>query len=143
MGGSVNVPFYLAQSISVAFYIFAFTEGWLSIFPPIRKYWCSLWPMACCAVAFASVGLASRIRYPILFIIAFSLFAVFLGSFERFGHPDGLCAADVGRFSAGQFWRIFAVFFPAVTGVLAGVNLSGTLANPRASIRAAPWGPLW
>ena len=27
VGGSVNLPFYLAQAISVAFYIFAFTEG--------------------------------------------------------------------------------------------------------------------
>ena len=33
VGGSVNVPFYLAQSISVGFYIFAFSEGWLSIRP--------------------------------------------------------------------------------------------------------------
>ncbi len=40
----------------------------------------------------------------------------------------------IGTYPSGSFWQIFAVFFPAVTGVLAGVNLSGTLATPRRSI---------
>ncbi|HRJ44384.1 MAG TPA: hypothetical protein PL105_20995, partial [Caldilineaceae bacterium] len=31
VGGSVTMPFYLAQAISVAFYIFAFSEGWQRI----------------------------------------------------------------------------------------------------------------
>jgi solute carrier family 12 (sodium/potassium/chloride transporter), member 2 len=33
VGGSVSVPLYLALSISVAFYIFAFGEGYRRIFP--------------------------------------------------------------------------------------------------------------
>ncbi|MCB0080177.1 MAG: hypothetical protein KDE47_04580, partial [Caldilineaceae bacterium] len=144
VGGSVNVPFYLAQSISVAFYIFAFTEGWLSIFPrhPAASVLFAAYAL-CCAIAFASVGLASRIRYPILFIVAFSLFSVLLGSFEQFGHPGAVYAPQLwGDFPRGQFWRIFAVFFPAVTGVLAGVNLSGTLENPRVSIPRGTMGAI-
>jgi amino acid transporter len=135
VGGSVNLPFYLAQAISVAFYIFAFTEGWLSIFPGQPGILVLFAAYGVCfLVAVASMELAVRIRYPILFIIAFSLLAAFLGA-NGFFRAEPLQAPQWwGSFPSGGFWEMFAVFFPAVTGVLAGVNLSGTLANPRRSI---------
>ncbi len=91
--------------------------------------------MVCALVAFVSVGFAARMRYPILFLVMFSLFSILLGIFPRFGNPGAVYTPElIGAFPDGTYWQIFAVFFPAVTGVLAGVNLSGTLANPRRSI---------
>ncbi len=136
VGGSVNVPFYLARSISVAFYIFAFAEGWRSIFPGSSEILIIFLTFAACyLVAYISVGLAASLRYPILFIVAFSLLSVFLGSFSLFGRGGAVYTPQwIGTYPDGNFWAIFAVFFPAVTGVLAGVNLSGTLKTPRTSI---------
>ena len=64
---------------------FAFSEGWLSIFPTHSQAVIVLVAYAACfSIAFISVGLAAQIRYPILFIISFSLFSILLGAFPRF-----------------------------------------------------------
>ena len=48
VGGAVGVPLYLAQGISVALYVLAFSEGWLRIFPT-HNVW------LICLIAFAVV----------------------------------------------------------------------------------------
>ncbi len=143
VGGSVNIPLYFAQSISVAFYIFAFTEGWLTIFPahpPVLVLFAAYG--ACFLVAYISVGFVARLRYTIVVVIAFSLIAAIMGTFAPFRETALERPELWGTFSEGSFWVVFAVFFPAVTGILTGVNLSGTLRNPRTSIPAGTMGAI-
>lgn len=136
--GSVTIPFYLAQSISVAFYIFAFAEGWARLFPDHPQSYVVLTLFAgIFGLALLDMKLVSLVRYPIALVVTGSLVSIFMG-------PGFKITPTVYPVGGGKsFWALFAVFFPAVTGVTTGVNLSGTLRNPRRDIprgTLAAWG---
>jgi amino acid transporter len=136
VGGSVSVPLYLAQAIAVAFYLFAFSEGWQRIFPA-HPTWAIVLVgfFVVSIVSVVGVNFAKNIQLLILVIVAVSLVSIYLGGVEALGGVGFQYApAFWGSFSSGSFWEIFAVFFPAVTGILSGVSLSGALKDPRRSI---------
>ncbi|HSH74212.1 MAG TPA: amino acid permease, partial [Longimicrobiales bacterium] len=66
-------------------------------------------------------------------ILAISLSMFFLGASPPEIRPDGaLIFTDLA--DPDPFMLVFAIVFPAFTGITAGVGLSGDLANPRRSI---------
>lgn len=136
VGGSVGIPLFIAQGISVALYVLAFSEGWLRIFPAHSGVLVALIAFVVVfGIAYISAQFAARIQYFILGIIGLSLFSVFLASFP-IGGRAGLTETAVlwGSFSEWSFWETFAIFFPAVTGIMVGISLSGSLKDPRRSI---------
>ena len=141
IGGSIGFTLYLSQAVSVAFYLIAFSQaftplfGWiqdtLGIIPDARMI--SI-PAAIILIVLmlkkgANIGVTAL--WIVASILGISLVMFFLGKpivenpvinfFSKIENPDNV-------------YKVFAIIFPAFTGMTAGVGLSGDLKNPRKSI---------
>ena len=138
IGGSVGIPLYLSQAFAVAMYVFGFREGWLWAFPTHDPLLVDLGVFGVIFVlAFISASLAFRVQYVVMAVLGASLLSVLISpslwSVQGDVRPWG-GFESVGTAGTTGFWAVFAVFFPAVTGITAGANMSGELKSPRRSI---------
>jgi len=135
-GGAIGIPLYIAQAISISFYIAGFAECWHFIFPKHELFFVSLiiWFLIL-VVSYTSAKLAFRIQYVVMAFIGASIISIFLGNAQSIHN-----VSVWEQFSIKGFWPAFAIFFPAVTGILAGASMSGELKDPKVSIAK---GTIW
>jgi amino acid transporter len=132
-GGAIGIVLFLAQSVSIGFYCIGFGEVLAYLIPLQIK----AAPQIIAAVAvsflfiFAWLGAdwATRFQYVVMSILVVAIASFIIGGLLKW--DSALLSQNWAPSGFNiNFWGLFAIFFPAVTGFTQGVSMSGDLKNP-------------
>ncbi len=141
VGGTIGISLYFSQAISVAFYMIAFAEAFTPAFGWIQtqlgflpQTWMVAVPAAIILLLLIlkkGANMGVTVLWIIVTTLGVSLVMFFMGK-------SSVEATSLELFATVKephdFFKVFAIIFPAFTGMTAGVGLSGDLKNPRRSI---------
>ncbi|KAM4602609.1 solute carrier family 12 member 1 [Polymixia lowei] len=155
-GGSIGLIFAFANAVAVAMYVVGFAETVVDLLiennaimvdqvNDIRIIGC-ITVLLLLGISVAGMEWEAKAQIVLLIILLVAIVNVFVGTFipateskksKGFFNYDSRIFLEnfTPNFSTGEtFFSVFAIFFPAATGILAGANISGDLKDPQAAI---------
>jgi amino acid transporter len=132
IGGAIGFPLFLSQAFSVTLYAFGLAESLRLVMPDVPVQAAAFIIILVVSVlSFIGASYALKAQMPVMVFIGVSIIALVVGAIMKSSGTQLPVFPPSGEIT---FWHGFAVFFPAVTGVMAGLGLSGDLKNPGRSI---------
>ncbi|MGM0375612.1 MAG: amino acid permease [Bacteroidota bacterium] len=144
IGATIGIALFLSQAISIAFYIIAFTETFQMFFEWVSSQYGMKLPRQVISIPVLLIlavlilrkgaNLGVGMLYGVAGILFLSLLLFFLGSGEPEVTAGNHFSSNFGFSNRDAFFTVFAICFPAFTGMTAGVGLSGDLKQPGKSL---------
>lgn len=132
IGFALGIPLFFRQALSVAFCVIGFAESLKDLVPAWDITNIGIGTLGVVTLlTYTSVSGALKVQMGIFIAIIASLVALFTGQGIAPMPPETFVPAPLQSLG---FWVVFAIFFPAMTGVESTVSLSGDLRNPSKSL---------
>ncbi|XP_060119378.1 solute carrier family 12 member 2-like isoform X2 [Heteronotia binoei] len=154
-GGAIGLIFAFANAVAVAMYVVGFAETVVELLKEhgavmldgtndIRIIG-AITIVILLGISLAGMEWEAKAQIVLLVILLLAIADFIIGTFIPFeskkprgffGYKAEIFSENFGPdFRDGEtFFSVFAIFFPAATGILAGANISGDLADPQSAI---------
>lgn len=154
-GGSIGLIFSFANAVAVAMYVVGFAETVVEMLNDIDALMTdelndirivgTLTVILLLGISVAGMEWEAKAQIVLLIILIGAIFNYFIGTLIPveakepkgfFGYKAAILMENMGPdFRDDEtFFSVFAIFFPAATGILAGANISGDLTDPQSAI---------
>ncbi|XP_070759900.1 solute carrier family 12 member 2-like [Enoplosus armatus] len=154
-GGSIGLIFAFANAVAVAMYVVGFAETVVEMLSDVDALMTdelndirivgTLTVILLLGISVAGMEWEAKAQIVLLVILLGAIANYFIGSFMSieskepkgfFGYHTAILLENLGPDFRDEetFFSVFAIFFPAATGILAGANISGDLADPQSAI---------
>ncbi|XP_059193000.1 solute carrier family 12 member 2-like [Centropristis striata] len=154
-GGSIGLIFAFANAVAVAMYVVGFAETVVEMLSDVDALMTdelndirivgTLTVILLLGISVAGMEWEAKAQIVLLVILLAAIANYFIGTFMAveskepkgfFGYNTAIFLENLGPdFREDEsFFSVFAIFFPAATGILAGANISGDLTDPQSAI---------
>ncbi|XP_071424995.1 solute carrier family 12 member 1 isoform X1 [Pithys albifrons albifrons] len=155
-GGSIGLIFAFANAVAVAMYVVGFAETVVELLKESDTLMVdesndiriigTITVVCLLGISVAGMEWEAKAQVILLIVLLIAIANFFIGTViptntEKkargfFNYQASIFAENFGpEFRSGEgFFSVFAIFFPAATGILAGANISGDLKDPQSAI---------
>ncbi|KAM6351591.1 solute carrier family 12 member 1 isoform 2-T2 [Alca torda] len=155
-GGSIGLIFAFANAVAVAMYVVGFAETVVELLKESDTLMVdesndiriigTITVVCLLGISVAGMEWEAKAQVILLIVLLVAIANFFIGTIiptnnEKkargfFNYEASIFAENFGPdFRSGEgFFSVFAIFFPAATGILAGANISGDLKDPQSAI---------